>query len=62
MKEKIKSQIKAIQRTGKVNMCDSVGVALIARKLGFRELVDFVQTDNYVSFIFTGDESYLPEE
>lgn len=61
MKDKIKSQIKTIQRMGKVNMCDSVGVAMIAKKLGFKELVDFVQTDNYVSFIFTGNDSYLPE-
>jgi hypothetical protein len=60
-KEVIKKQIKAIQRTGKVNMCDSVGVALIAKKLGFDELLAFVQTDNYVTFVFTGDESILPE-
>lgn len=61
MKEKIKKQIQTIQRTGKVNMCDSVGVAMVAKKLGFTELIDFVQTDDYVSFIFTGNESYLPE-
>lgn len=60
-REAIKKQIKAIQRTGKVNMCDSVGVTLVAKKLGFKELVEFAQTDAYVTFVFTGDESVLPE-
>lgn len=59
-KEAIKKQIEAIQRTGKVNMCDVVGVTLIAKKLGFKELVEFAQTDAYVTFVFTGDESMLP--
>ena len=60
-REAIKKQIKAIQHTGKVNMCDSVGVTLVAKKLGFEELVEFAQTDAYVTFVFTGDESVLPE-
>ena len=61
-KEAIKKQIKAVQHTGKVNMCDAVGVALLAKKLGFKELVEFVQTDAYATFIFTGDESLLESE
>lgn len=60
-KETIKKQIKALQRTGKVNMCDVVGVTLLAKKLDFKELVEFAQTDAYVTFIFTGDESLLAE-
>lgn len=60
-KEAIKTQIKAIQRTGKVNMCDVVSVTLLAKKLGFTELVEFAQTDAYVTFVFTGDESLLSE-
>lgn len=59
--ETIKKQIKTIQRTGKVNMCDVVGVTLMAKKLGFKELVEFAQTDAYVTFIFTGDLSLLSE-
>ena len=59
--ETIKKQIKTIQHTGKVNMCDVVGVTLIAKKLGFKELVEFAQTDAYVTFVLTGDESVLPE-
>ena len=59
--ETIKKQIKTIQHMGNVNLCDVVGVTLIAKKLGFKELVEFVQTDAYVTFIFTGDESVLPE-
>lgn len=59
--ETIKNQIKTIQHMGKVNMCDVVGVTLIAKKLGFKELVEFAQTDAYVTFIFTGDSSLLSE-
>lgn len=60
-KKTVKKQIKAIQRTGTVNMCDVVGVTLLAKKLGFQELVEFAQTDAYVTFIFTGDDSSLSE-
>lgn len=59
--ETIKKQIEAIQRTGRVNMCDVVGVTLIAKKLGFKELVEFAQTDSYVTFVFTGDASLLSD-
>lgn len=60
-KEAIKKQIETIRRMGKVNMCDVVGVTLSAKKLGFNELVEFAQTDAYVTFVFTGDESLLSE-
>ena len=59
--ETIKKQIEAIQRTGRVNMCDVVGVTLIAKKLGFKELVEFAQTDSYVTFVFTDDTSLLSD-
>ena len=59
--ETIKKQIETIQHTGKVDMCDVVGVTLIAKKLGFKELVEFAQTDAYVKFVFTGDLSLLSE-
>ena len=60
-KEAIKKQMETIRRMGTVNMCDVVGVTLMAKKLGFKELLEFAQTDAYVTFVFTGDESVLPE-
>lgn len=57
----LKKQIETIRRTGKVNMCDSTSVERLAKRFGFSELAEFVQTNDYVTFIFTGDEKVLPE-
>ena len=61
-RELLLQQIKSIRRLGNVNMCDADGVFQFAKKLKFKELMEFVQTDNYVGFIFTGNEDLLPDD
>ena len=58
MNEKIVSQIRDIRNSGRVNMFDIPGVQCMAFKMGFYELVCFIERDRaaYVRFILTGEE------
>ena len=58
MNEKIVSQIRNIRNSGRVNMFDIPGVQCMAFKMGFYELVCFIERDRaaYVRFILTGEE------
>lgn len=57
MNEKIKNQILSIRRTGLCNMCDIQSVINLATKIGYKELIDFLNKDEeeYVNFIFFGN-------
>ena len=59
MSEKIFSQIMHIRDSGRVNMFDVPGVQRMAFKMGFYELVCFIEENRaaYVRFILTGEES-----
>lgn len=56
-KDIIKKQIIAIQKTGRTNMFDIQNVQAIAKQLKFKELIEFLKTneDDYTLFIFTGE-------
>ena len=56
MNDKIKEQILVIRNTGITNMFDVISVQRIAFKMGFYELVDFLETDRkaYIDFIIYG--------
>ena len=58
MSEKIFSQIMHIRDSGRVNMFDIPAVQRIAFKMGFYELVCFIEEDRvaYVRFILTGEK------
>ena len=58
MNEKIVSQIRDIRDSGRVNMFDVPGVQRMAFKMGFYELVCFIEEDRaeYVRFILTGEQ------
>ena len=58
MNEKIVSQIRDIRDSGRVNMFDVPGVQRMAFKMGFYELVCFIEEDRaeYVHFILTGEK------
>ncbi len=58
MTNKIKEQIITIRDTGLTNMFDTTAVQRIAHKMGFYELVVFLEEEKakYVKFIFNGDE------
>ena len=58
MNEKIVSQIMHIRDSGRVNMLDIPGVQCMAFKMGFYELVCFIEEDRaaYIRFILTGEE------
>ena len=58
MNEKIVSQIRDIRNSGRVNMFDVPGVQRMAFKMGFYELVCFIEEDcaAYVRFILTGEK------
>ena len=58
MNEKIVSQIRNIRNSGRVNMFDIPAVQRIAFKMGFYELVCFIEEDRaaYVRFILTGEQ------
>ena len=58
MNEKIVSQIRDIRNSGRVNMFDVPGVQRMAFKMGFYELVCFIEEDRaaYVRFILTGEK------
>lgn len=57
MDEKIKNQILSIRRTGLCNMCDATSVRKLATKIGYKELIDFLNKneEEYVNFIFFGN-------
>lgn len=57
MKERIKEQIIAIQRTAETNMFDSRMVQYIANREHYYELVIFIEEhkDEYAHFILTGE-------
>ena len=58
MTEKIRSQIMAIRDSGETNMLDTRTVQYIADRMGFYELVVYLDEHKkeYVNFIFTGKE------
>lgn len=55
--EQIKEQILAVRATGETNMFDCPVVQVIADRMGFYELVVFVEEERkaYVHFILTGE-------
>ena len=58
MNETIFTQIMDIRDSGRVNMFDIPGVQCMAFKMGFYELVCFIEEDRaaYIRFILTGEE------
>ena len=56
MDEVVKSQLLEVRATGKANMFDAIAVQRIAFRMGFHELVCFIETDRcaYISFVMTG--------
>ena len=58
MNGKVVSQIMDIRDSGRVNMFDVPGVQRMAFKMGFYELVCFIEEDRaaYVRFILTGEK------
>lgn len=56
MTEKIRSQIMAIRDSGETNMLDTRTVQYIADRMGFYELVVYLDEykKEYVNFVFTG--------
>ena len=58
MNEKVVSQIMDIRNSGQVTMFDVPGVQCMAFKMGFYELVCFIEEDRaaYIRFILTGEE------
>lgn len=59
MNEKIRKQILTIRDTGETNMLDSRAVQVIANRLGFYELLVFIEENRreYARFIMTGGET-----
>lgn len=59
MNEKIRRQILTIRDTGETNMLDSRAVQVIANRLGFYELVVFIEENRreYARFIMAGGET-----
>lgn len=56
MTEKIRRQIMAIRDSGETNMLDTRTVQYIADRMGFYELVVYLDEykKEYVNFVFTG--------
>ena len=57
MTETIRKQIMAVRATGETNMLDTRMVQVIANRMGFCELVIYLEEyrRGYVNFIHTGD-------
>lgn len=57
MNETIRKQIMAVRDSGETNMLDTHMVQVIANRMGFYELVVYLEEHRreYVSFIFTGN-------
>ena len=58
MTETIRKQILAVRATGETNMLDTRMVQVIANRMGFYELVVYLEEHKreYANFIFTGRE------
>mgnify|MGYP001095843306 FL=1 len=58
MNATVKEQILAVRDSGETNMLDIRWVQLIANRIGFYELVAYLEEhkQEYVNFIFTGKE------
>ena len=58
MNETIRKQIMAVRDSGETNMLDTRMVQVIADRMGFYELVVYLEEykREYVNFIFTGRE------
>ncbi len=58
MNKTVKKQILAIRDSGETNMLDVRTVQCIADRMGFYELVVYLEEHKkeYVNFIFTGNE------
>ena len=56
MTETIRKQIMAVRATGETNMLDTRMVQVIANRMGFYELVVYLEEHRteYVNFILTG--------
>ena len=56
MTERIKEQIEAIRQSGETNMLDTRMVQVIANRMGFYELVVYLEEHRkeYANFILTG--------
>ena len=57
-KDKLKEQILSIRDIGLTNMFDTAVVKSIARKLGYTELVTYLnqENNNYFAFIMCGED------
>ena len=58
MTDKVREQILKVRETGKTNMFDTYMVQLIGLKMGFYEMVIFIEENKgeYLNFILNGDE------
>lgn len=58
MNATVKKQILAIRDSGETNMLDTRTVQVIANRMGFYELVVYLEEHKreYINFIFTGEE------
>lgn len=58
MNATVKKQILAVRDSGETNMLDTRMVQVIADRMGFYELVVYIEEHKreYVNFIFTGKE------
>ena len=58
MTDKVREQILKVRETGKTNMFDTYMVQRIGLKMGFYEMVIFIEENKgeYVNFILHGDE------
>ena len=58
MTDKVREQILKVRETGKTNMFDTCMVQRIGLKMGFYEMVIFIEENKgeYVNFILHGDE------
>lgn len=56
MTETIRKQVLAVRATGETNMLDTQRVQVIANRMGFYELVVYLEEHRteYVNFILTG--------
>ncbi len=56
MTETIRKQVLAVRATGETNMLDTQRVQVIANRMGFYELVVYLEEyrTEYVNFILTG--------
>ncbi len=57
MNATVREQILAVRATGETNMLDTRTVQVIANRMGFYELVVYLEEHRrgYVNFILTGD-------